>query len=236
MVSKDSSVKLGIGFSPVPFGFAKASSDGGIDTKSLCDCGGRCGYLSDEDGNKVECQDCGERYSWWNSVPQKGFKLADDYIPFDPDVDAEPPVETGQVEKVVPVKRVLLHYAIEGNYYLLPEDGFAEQYGALRATLDKQAWAILTYLQPHTKTRRYAIMSEGGVLMALELADKKAIPSLDYDTSEAMEQQAEQMLESMVEDDPALEDVEADGIKQIVKERAQEAESDTEPDAIAKEV
>lgn len=223
MPRKMASAALALGMVKIPFGIAKASTVDSPDLNSLCDCGGQLGPMSDDEGNKVQCKDCGDGYSWYNSAPKKGFELGDEMIPLDGDEVAEAreesPVETGQVEKAVPVKKVLLHYAVEGNYYLLPEEEFEEQYGVLVGVLNEEELALLTYLQFRSKTRRYAIVSEGGVLMALQLQDKKAIPDLEYGTDESMEQQAATMLESMVADDPALEDVEGQGLKEMVREK-----------------
>jgi len=239
MPRKLASATLALGMVKIPFGIAKAASEDTPDLKTLCECDGSLSYMADDDGNKVQCTECDEAYSWWNSAPQKGFELGDEIIPLDADEVSEardePPVETGTVEKVVPVKRVLLNYAVEGNYYLLPEDDFADQYGVLVGVLNDQEWSILTYIQIRSKTRRYAIVSEGGVLMMLELQDKKAIPSLEYGMDDAMEQQAAGMLEGMVEDDPELEGVEAQGLKELVREKAGERAPDDEVE-VAQEV
>lgn len=244
MVSKQATVQVGIGFSPVPFGWAKASAKDGIDTKSLCECGSRCGYVTNEDGHFVACKDdeCDRTYPNWFAVPQKGFKVGDEYIPVDTDELSEPSVETGQVEKVCDVGNVLLQYAVTGNYYLLPEDEYEGQYGALVGVLNDENLALLTYLQPNSKVRRYAIISRAGVLMALQLADKKAIPSLDYERDEALEGQAKSLLAGQVTDDPTLEDVEDQPIKAAIREQvepqafAPEDERDGEADAPTPEV
>lgn len=233
MPRKMASASLALGMVKIPFGIAKASSTDSPDLTNLCNCGGSLGYMEDSEGNKVMCKDCGVGYSWWNSAPAKGFELGDEIVELDSDEIEQAreaaPVETGQVEKAVSVKRVLLHYAVEGNYYLLPEDEFEEQYGVLVGVLNQEDLALLTYIQMRSKTKRYAVVSEGGILMALELADKKAIPSLEYGTDEAMEGQAATMLESLVEDDPALEDVEGQGLKDLV---AAKVEQETpEPEA-----
>lgn len=243
MPRKMASATLALGMVQIPFGIAKASTNDNPDLKSLCECGSTLGYMADEDGNKIQCSDdgCDHAYPWWNSAPGKGFELGDDLVPLTSDeIEAareNTPVETGQVEKVAPVKRVLLRYAVEGNYYLLPEDEFEDQYGALVAALNDQDLALLTYLQFRTKTRRYAIVSEGGVLLALQLADKKALPSLEYGTDQAMEQQAASMLEGMVEDDPELEDVEGHGLRELVRGKIETDDPDDSPeDRIAAEV
>lgn len=236
------SAALSLGMVKIPFGIAKASTEDVPELKTLCDCGGRLGPMSDDDGNKVACKECDTGYPWYNSAPAKGFELGDEMVELSADEveaakDAEP-VDTGNVEKAVAVKSVLLHYAVEGNYYLLPEDEFEDQYGVLVAVLNEQDRALLTYLRFRSKTRRYAIVSEGGVLIALQLADKKPLTDLDYGTDEAMEQQAATMLEGMVDDDPTLEDVEGAGIKALVKEKVggdQMKPKDPE-DGIAKEV
>lgn len=227
-----------MGMVKIPFGIAKASTSDVPQLKTLCSCGGRLGMMEDDDGNKVACKECEEAYSYWNAAPAKGYKLGDEYVIIDPDdLSDEPPVETGNVEKVVGVKRVLLHYAVEGNYYLLPEEDHADQYGVLVAVLNEQDWALLTYLQMRSKTRRYAVISEGGVLLALQLADKKALPDLDYGTDEAMEGQAATMLEGLVEDDPALADVEGHAIKEAVRESVEpQAFAPDEEDAPLPEV
>lgn len=224
----------------IPFGIAKASSTDVPDLTSLCECGGSVGYLEDSEGNRIECQDCGEHYNWWNSVPSKGFMFNDEIIPLDADeVDqarADPPVNIGNVEKVVPVKRMLLHYNVEGNYYLTPEDEHRDQYGVLVGVLNEQDWAILTYLQLRSKTKRYAIVSEGGVLMAFQLQDKKALPDLEYGTDEMMEEQAADMLEGLVQDEPALEDVEGKGLKEMVRQKVNEQAPEPEDADIATQV
>lgn len=236
MPRKMASASLALGMVQVPFGIAKASSTDPPELKSLCECGGTLGYMEDDEGNKVMCKECDDGYSWWNSAPAKGFEVGDEIVPLDGDEVEEAresaPVETGQVEKAVPVKQVLLHYAVEGNYYLLPEDEFEDQYGVLVGVLNQEDLALLTYFQTHSKTQRYAVVSGGGVLMALQLADKKAIPSLEYGTDEAMEQQAAQMLESFIEDDPALEDVEGQGLKDLVAETVEQEtpEPDEQPE------
>lgn len=223
MPRKMASATIGLGMTQIPVGIAKASTDDAPDLKTLCECGGKLGPMSDDDGNKVQCKDCGDGYSWYNSAPGKGFELGDELIQLDADAVSEareePPVETGNVEKVVPVKRVLLHFAVEGNYYLLPEDDFKDQYGVLVHVLNDQDWALLTYIQMRSKTRRYAVISEGGVLLALQLADKKPLTDLDYGHNEQMEQQGATMLEGMVTDDPALEDVEGRALKQLVRDQ-----------------
>lgn len=243
MPSKMASTSLTLGMVQIPFGIAKAASEDAPDLKTLCECGGSLGPMSDDEGNKVACKECDEGYSWYNSAPGKGFEVGDEMIQLDGDEVAEArseaPVETGNVEKAVPVKRVLLHYAIEGNYYLLPEEEFADQYGVLVGVLNDQDLALLTYIQLRSKTRRYAIVSEGGVLMALQLQDKKAIPDLEYGTDEAMEQQAAGMLDSHVSDDPALPDVEGEGIKDLVREKVEpqmKPAADDDGEGIAKEV
>lgn len=239
MARNIASATLGMGMVKIPFGIAKASSTDVPDLNSLCDCGGSLGYLEDDDGNRIECGECGDRYSWWNSAPQKGYLFNDEMIPLDADeVDAarsDPPVNLGNVEKAVPVKKVLLHYNVEGNYYLTPEDDHRDQYGVLVGVLNEQEWAILTYLQLRSKTRRYAIISEGGVLMALQLQNKKALPDLEYGTDEMMEQQAAEMLEGLVEDDPELEDVEGQGLKEMVREKIEDVGPEPEGE-IASEV
>lgn len=227
MARKQASTTLSMGMVQIPFGVSKASAVENTSLKSLCDCGGKCGLLSNDEGHKVQCRDCGETYNYWNSVPAKGYPLGDQMIEIDPDeIPDESPVPLGQVEKVVPVKRVLRHYAVVGNYYLLPEDDYQDQYGALVYSLDSEAWAILTYLQIGTKTRRYAIMSEGGALLALQLADKKPLHGIEYGTDESLEQQATMMLQGMVEDDPELEDVENQHLKEIVRQKVSAMEAD----------
>lgn len=238
MPSKMASANLTLGMVQIPLGIAKAASEDAPDLKTLCECGGSLGPMSDDDGNKVACKECNEGYSWYNSAPAKGFELGDEMIRLDADevsgARKDAPVGLGNVEKATPVKRVLLHYAVEGNYYLLPEDEFRDQYGVLVGVLNEQDLALLTYLQLRSKTRRFAVVSEGGVLMALQLQDKKAIPDLDYGTDEVMEEQAAGMLEGMVEDDPTLPDVEGQGIKEMVREKV--GKSEPEEDTIAAEV
>lgn len=240
MPRKQASASIALGMVKIPFGIAKAASTDVPDVKSLCECGGTCSYLSNDEGHKVECTDCGETYSWWNSVPKQGFELGDEMIELDGDevekARSESPVETGQVEKVTPVKSVLLRYAIEGNYYLLPEDEFREQYGVLVGVLNDESWALLTYLQFRNRTRRYAIVSEGGVLMALQLQDKKSIPDLEYGTDEDKEKQAKTMLEGMVEDDPSLEDVEGQGLKDLVREKVEPQVKPADDDGMKGEI
>lgn len=236
------SATLSMGMVQIPFGVAKASTTDAPDLKSVCECGSPLGYMADDDGNKVACQDddCTNAYSWWNQAPGKAFELGDDLIELSADeVDAAAeavPVDTGNVEKVCEVGDVLLHYGVEGNYYLLPEAEFADQYGALVAALNAHGQAILTYLRFRSKTRRYAVVSRGGVLLALQLADKKAIPDLDYGTDESMEEQAATMLDSMTDDDPALDDVEGHGLKELVREKAGAGEGERAETAIAPEV
>lgn len=236
MPRKMASATIAFGMAKIPVGIASASSKDSLSLKSVCDeCGGVCSYMEDDDGNKVQCGGCGKGFSWWNQVPLKGYELGDDIIPLDADdVSAareEPPVETGNVEKVVEVGQVHLHYNVEGNYYLLPEEDFEDQYGALVGSLNAEGLAILTYLQLRSKTQRYAIISRGGVLLALQLQDKKALPELEYGTDENLERQATSMLQSMTDDDPALEDVEGQGIKELVTARVEEQE----PEPVAPE-
>lgn len=217
-----SSETLSIGMVGIPVKIAKASDDGGVDLSTLCSCGGEVTSVDDP----VVCKDCGERYSWWTSVPDKGFEVGDEIVHLDgDDVKAareEPPVDTGTIEKAAPLGRVMLHYNTVGNYYLLPEEGFEEQYGALVGALNELDVALLTYVQLRTKTQRYAIISEGGVLLALQLADKKAIPDLEYEVDETTEAQAEQMIEGMVEDDPALDRVEGEPLRELIREQLEQ--------------
>lgn len=233
MPKKMASATLSLGMVKIPFGIAKASSEDAPDLKTLCDCGGPLGPMSDDDGNKVACKECGAGFSWYNSAPGKGFELGDELVELSADEvsDArdDAPVETGNVEKAIAVKKMLLHYNVEGNYYLLPEDEFRDQYGVLVGVLNQEDLALLTYIQMRSKTRRYAIVSEGGVLMALQLQDKKALPDLEYGTDEGMEQQAASMLSGMIEEDPALEDVEGQGLKQLVREKM-DSEPQMKPD------
>lgn len=244
MTRKMATAAIQFGMAQIPFGIAKASAVDAPDLKSLCDCGSPLGYMADEDGNKIQCKDaaCDHAYSWWNAAPAKGFELGDEIVPLDSDeVDAareRTPVDTGAVEKAAPVDAVLLEYAVEGNYYLLPEDGFEDQYGALVGALNETDRALLTYLELRSKTQRFAIVSEGGVLIALLLRDKKAVPSLEYGVDDAMEQQATTMIESVADDDPALPEVEGQGLKDLVAEKVG-ADAQAEPadkEEIAKEV
>lgn len=240
MTRKMASATLSLGMVKIPFGIAKASTEDTPDLKTICDCGGQIGPMSDDEGNKVACKECGDGYSWYNSAPGKGYELGDEMIPLTADEVEQAkeyePVETGNVEKAVAVKRVLLHYAVEGNYYLLPEDDFGDQYGVLAHVLNDQDLSLLTYLRFRSKTRRYAIVSEGGVLIALQLADKKPLTDLDYGTDEAMEEQAGQMLESMIADDPALDDVEGEGLKQLITEKVGATDDDADEPEIELEV
>ena len=61
---------------------SKATEKDRIKTQSLCgSCGSEVNYLSDDEGNRIECKECSERYKWWNSKGiEKGYKIGDDYI------------------------------------------------------------------------------------------------------------------------------------------------------------
>lgn len=223
------SVSIGFGMVNIPLNVAKATSDGSPGTDNVCNCGSTdLSYAGNEDGDKVECKDCGESYSWWNQIPNKGYETEDgEVIELDSEevdkVKEEAPVDTGQVEKVTGVKRVLLQYNVTGNYYLKPDEGHEDQYGALVRVLDEMDNSLLTYLQLRNSTKRYAIISEGGVLMALELQDKRPIgEDIEYEVDEGMEQQAKMMLENMQSDDPELEDVEGQKLLELIQEKKEE--------------
>lgn len=228
------SATLTFGMVSIPVKIAKASSQSTPSLTSICECGGKLGYCDDP----VQCKDCGERYSWWNQVPGKAFELGDDLIPLTTEEVEQAKnaeiIDTGKIEKVVPVKRVFLEYNIEGNYYLMPDEDFGDQYGALVAALNERDLSMLTYLRLRTKTQRYAIASVGGVLLALQLADKKPLPDLEYGHDAALEAQAGQLLDSMTTDDAALADVEGDPLKAVIRERMDET-TEEEPEADAPE-
>lgn len=242
MARGTTSTTLSFGMVSIPVKLSKASSRSGVSTESLCECGSDDqSYAGDEDGNKVVCNECDGRYSWWNQLPGKGIKTADGGII---EVDKEEveeaknevPVETGQIEKVVGVKEILLQYNISGNYYLIPDsDDFKEQYNVLVQVLNDEQEAMLTYIQNRSNVKRYAIISKGGVLMALELKDKKTLDEdVETDVDDVMVEQGKQLLDSLRADDPELEDVNDHGLKQLVREKTEDA--DIDEDEIAAEV
>lgn len=238
------STSVQFGMVNIPVQVKKASSGSGSPSpENMCECGSTdLGYASDEDGNKVQCKDCNEGYSWWNSIPKKGFEYDGETVEVSPDEVEEAkektPVETGKVEKVVDVTKVLAEYNVEGNYFLTPDDEFTDQYGVLVHVLDDKQCAMLTYLEFRSKTKRYAIISEDGVLMALELADKRPLgEELDFEVDEGMKAQADGMLEGLRSDDPELEDVQGEGLKELYEEKKQDATIDTaSEDEVAAEV
>lgn len=238
---------LDFGMVKLPIKLGKADVDEGVDLSSRCACGAGVEpariatdddgeLVVDADGGAVICEArCGEVYSWWNSVPGKAYEAGDDEITLDPDELAEArdevPVETGRVEKVSPVKEVLLQYAVTGNYYVVPEDeDFGDQYAVIEAALDAQNRAILTYLGIG-KVRRYAIIAEGGTLLALQLADKKPLDEpTDFEVPDGMMGQAKNLLDSSFDPDPALDDVQDQGVKELIRSKlAPEPEPDPDP-------
>lgn len=243
MTRKYASAAIQFGMAQIPFGIAKASDADAPDLKSLCECGERLTYARNDDGHFVVCKsdECDQSYSHWNAAPGKGYEVGDETIPLTADEVEQArenvPVEIGQVEKAAEVGDVLLHYAVEGNYYLLPEDEFEGQYGALVAALNELEVALLTYLELRSKTQRFAIVSRGGVLLALLLRDKKPLPDLEYGADDALEANAKNMIENVTESDPTLPEVEGHGIKELIREKVN-AEGDDEPDAkkVAQEV
>lgn len=233
------SATLSFGLVSLPVKLGKADTDDGVDLSSRCECGAGVEPKRNEDGDAVICKsdDCDRSYSWWNSVPARVYEAGDDEIPLAEDeLDAardEVPVDTGHIEKVCPVKEVLLHYAVTGNYYVVPsEDDFGEQYAVIERVLDAEDLAMLTYLSIG-KTRRYAIIAEGGVLLALQLADKKPLDErVNFDADDAMVDQARSLLESERSDDPALDDVADHGLKQLIRDKiATDADEGDEPEA-----
>lgn len=243
MARNMASASIGFGMVNIPVKIAKATSDGSPGTDNMCECGSTdLSYAENDDGDKVACKDCDRSYSWWNQIPKTGYETENgDVIELDPDevkeAKEEAPVETGQVEKVTEVKSMLLQYNVTGNFYLKPEEGHEDQYGTLVRVLDEQDISMLTYFQMRKKTKRYAIISEGGVLMALELQDKRPIGvDIEYEVDEGMESQAKMMLENMQTDDPELEDVEGQSLMELIEREREEADLETtdEEDVAAK--
>lgn len=223
------SASLNFGMVSIPVKIAKASSGSGAPSPdNLCECGGSLGYTSDP----VECKCCSNRYSWWNSSDiKKGFDIDGETVFLNKEEVKEAknktPVKTGNIEKVTDVKKVLLEFNIEGNYFLTPKGDFEEQYGALVQVLEDKDLAMLTYFEMRSKCKRYAIISEDGVLMALELKDKKPLgEDLDYDVDEAMASQAEMMIETMYDEDASLENVQGQGMQELYDEKRSEIDED----------
>lgn len=225
------SATLTFGMVSIPVKLAKASSKDRPSTKTICQCGSSVGY----DGLKCKNDDCGETYSWWSDGDlTKGFDTGEETIQLDADEVEEAkkscPVETGDIQKVVEVKSMLLEYNVNKSYYLIPDDDFGDQYGTLVEALEDEDLCMLTYLQLRKATRRYAIASEDGVLMAFELQDKKEFTEdeIEYEVDESMLSQAKGMLSQMKDDDADLEDVEGDGLEELIDEKLDEREEDNE--------
>ena len=232
------SAKLTFGMVTIPVKLAKASSKDTPSTKSICGCGSSIGYS----GLQCKNDDCGETFSWWNdSDIKKGFDTGDEIIELDSDeveeAKKECPVDTGTIQKTVDVKKMLLEYNVSNSYYLIPEDDFEDQYGTLMESLADEQLCMLTYFQLRKATRRYAIVSEGGVLLALQLEDKKEFTEeVDYDVDETMKSQAKAMLGQMKDDDPSLEDVEGQGLQNLIDEKLDERDAATTEEEVQAQV
>lgn len=232
------SAKLTFGMVSIPVKLAKASSKDTPSTTSICSCGSKIGY----DGLKCKDDDCGETYSWWTDDGiSKGFNIGDEIIKLDPDeveeAKNECPVEAGTIQKVVSVKSMLHQYNVNKSYYLIPDDDFEDQYGTLMETLNDEDLCMLTYFQLRKATRRYAIVSENGVLMAFELADKKTFTEdVEYEVDDAMKGQAKTMLDQMKDDDPELEDVEGHGLQELIGDKLDERDTEIDEDKVQAQV
>lgn len=229
------SATLGLGMVQIPVKLVKASTSDAPNTTNVCgECGaGDLGYIEDDDGNRVECKECGQRHSWWNGFDGTGFELGDDLITLDADAvkeaRSEPAVDdTGNIKAAPDVEDVLAFYAVQGNYYLVPQEDFEDQYGVLVRVLQDEHKALLTHLHLNRNTRRYAIISRGGVLLALELADKQPLDErIEWEVDEAMEAQAKTMFEGL-NDDPELPDVEGEPLKALIREHLEADGEDEE--------
>lgn len=227
------SATLGLGMVQIPVKLIKASTDDAPELERVCDeCGSTdLGFVGDEDGNKYGCNDCGEARGWWSSFDRGAFELGDEIIHLDSEkveeLGSEPAVENpGNIEAAPGVEETLVEYAVVGNYYLVPQEDFNDQYGVLVRVLQDEHKCLLTYLHIRGSTRRYAIISRGGVLVALQLADKRPLgEQIEWDVDKTMEAQAKSMFDGLT-DDPELPDMEGQPLKDLMQEQLEEEGED----------
>jgi len=203
---REVNINLGI-FAHIPIKMFKADAVSDIKLKSVCSCG-------NTPKMRIECEKCNANYTSWQKVPNRAYQeiiLTQEEL-----LDLKPKnlYESLNIDKVVSFRDLAIKHNLGNSFYLLP-DASAEKmvlkaYNLIVFSLAQKDWAMLSKLTTKNKTKRYAIISNGEVLCAYELNDKRDLP-YDVDkigVNEAELNQAVQLLESSLNVDVSFEDEE----------------------------
>lgn len=236
MSSTIKSVNIKFGMVNIEVNMSKATEKDRIKTQSLCgSCGSEVRYLSDDEGNRIECKECNERYKWWNSKGiEKGYKIGDDYIELTKEEikeakeRAKEDKDVGEVVKASPIKEVIDHYNLGDQYYLVPNEDMGEFYGAIVKALQDEDIAFLTYISIRSRAKRYAIISENNRLIAIELRDMREPPEIDFEIDETKVSQTKMLLDNLKEKNPHIPDIDQRAIKNLIENKQSQLLEETE--------
>src|SRR3990172_7744057 len=179
MAGTKAAVSLG-GIVTLAVRMVRARRPAGIDPKTLCGCGSVC-------RRPFLCSNpaCGKSYPSHHTIPLRalvdgqGAVLATATREEVEEARAGRTYEAMTVEAVVPLKWLLMHYGLGEPEDLEPAPGPMEHaYAILAAALNEGggeggSWAALTRFTKITRTYRYALVSDGGLISAQEVFDTR---------------------------------------------------------------
>ena len=198
MPTAAATTKVTIGLLEFDAKLFRARESHGISLRSLC-----------ENGHPVKqqliCPVDNITYTSYKEVPKRGFELGDDVFLELTAEEAKRAAkvkdeghETITLEKVVDLKQLWMHHAIEESYYLLPDEKASKTtlklYRILVESLGAENWALLTRFHLRNKPHRFALVADPNrnLIMAYELGDLRAVPH-EVETTEASEKERKQV-------------------------------------------
>lgn len=199
MPTAAASTKVTIGLLEFDAKLFRARESTGVSLRSLC-----------EKGHPVKqqlvCPVDNTVFQSYKEVPKRGFELGEDVFLEMTAEEAKRAAKSSEAEKfetltmerVVDIKQLWMHHAVEESFYLLPDEGASKTtlklYRILVEGLGAENRAVLTRFTLRDKPERFALVADPdrNLIMAYQLGDLRPVP-YEVETAKVAEKERMQV-------------------------------------------